>query len=204
METCIFCKIANGEIPAATLYEDEDFRVILDLGPASKGHSLIIPKSHVANIYEIPDELAAKAMLLAKKMAGDGEGATALFETKVIHAASKEDARTLAKSVICSSLTKAAIFGHDANWGRILCALGYSGAKFDPENVDLYFESKSGKIHIFGNGVACDYSEEEATKILSDPEVTALVDMHMGDAEATAWGCDLSYDYVKINADYRS
>lgn len=130
--------------------------------------------------------------------------ATALFETKVIHAASKEDARTLAKSVICSSLTKAAIFGHDANWGRILCALGYSGAKFDPENVDLYFESKSGKIHIFGNGVACDYSEEEATKILSDPEVTALVDMHMGDAEATAWGCDLSYDYVKINADYRS
>ena len=141
---------------------------------------------------------------LAKKMAGDGEGATALFETKVIHAASKEDARTLAKSVICSSLTKAAIFGHDANWGRILCALGYSGAKFDPENVDLYFESKSGKIHIFGNGVACDYSEEEATKILSDPEVTALVDMHMGDAEATAWGCDLSYDYVKINADYRS
>ena len=137
-------------------------------------------------------------------MAGDGEGATALFETKVIHAASKEDARILAKSVICSSLTKAAIFGHDANWGRILCALGYSGAKFDPENVDLYFESKSGKIHIFGNGVACDYSEEEATKILSDPEVTALVDMHMGDAEATAWGCDLSYDYVKINADYRS
>ena len=101
--------------------------------------------------------------------------------------------------MICSSLTKAAIFGHDANWGRILCALGYSGAKFDPENVDLYFESKSGKIHIFGNGVACDYSEEEATKILSDPEVTALVDMHMGEAEATAWGCDLSYDYVKIN-----
>ena len=141
---------------------------------------------------------------LAKKMAGDGEGATALFETKVINAVSKEDARTLAKSVICSSLTKAAIFGHDANWGRILCALGYSGAKFDPENVDLYFESKSGKIHIFGNGVACDYSEEEATKILSDPEVTALVDMHMGEAEATAWGCDLSYDYVKINGDYRT
>ncbi|MBO4980473.1 MAG: bifunctional glutamate N-acetyltransferase/amino-acid acetyltransferase ArgJ [Lachnospiraceae bacterium] len=141
---------------------------------------------------------------LAKKMAGDGEGATALFETRVVGAATKEDARILAKSVICSSLTKAAIFGHDANWGRILCALGYSGVKFDPENVDLYFQSKSGKIHIFGNGVACDYSEEEATRILSDPEVTALVDMHMGDAQATAWGCDLSYDYVKINADYRS
>lgn len=141
---------------------------------------------------------------LAKKMAGDGEGATALFETKVVGAATKEEARILAKSVICSSLTKAAIFGHDANWGRILCALGYSGVTFDPENVDLYFESKSGKIHIFGKGVACDYSEETATSILSDPEVTALVDMHMGDAEATAWGCDLSYDYVKINADYRS
>ena len=141
---------------------------------------------------------------LAKKMAGDGEGCTALFEVKVIGAESKEQAVTLSKSIITSSLTKAAIFGHDANWGRILCALGYSGAKFDPENVDLYFESKSGKIHIFGNGVACDYSEEEATKILSDPEVTALVDMHMGEAEATAWGCDLSYDYVKINADYRS
>ena len=110
----------------------------------------------------------------------------------------------MAKSVICSSLTKAAIFGHDANWGRILCAMGYSGAKFDPENVDLYFQGESGKIHIYGSGVACDYSEEEATKILSDPEVTVLADMHMGDGEATAWGCDLSYDYVKINADYRS
>ncbi len=141
---------------------------------------------------------------LAKKMAGDGEGATALFEVKVINGDTKENARTLAKSVICSSLTKAAIFGHDANWGRILCALGYSGASFDPENVDLYFRSKSGNIHIFSGGVACDYSEEEATKILSDEEVTALVDMHMGDACATAWGCDLSYDYVKINADYRS
>ena len=137
-------------------------------------------------------------------MAGDGEGATALFETKVVGAASKEDARTLAKSVICSSLTKAAIFGHDANWGRILCALGYSGAQFDPENVDLWFQSVSGSIHIYGNGVACDYSEEEATKILSDPEVTVLVDMHMGEQTAAAWGCDLSYDYVKINADYRS
>lgn len=141
---------------------------------------------------------------LAKKMAGDGEGATALFETKVIGAKTKEDARILSKSVICSSLTKAAIFGHDANWGRILCALGYSGADFDPEKVELFFQSKSGSIRIYGNGVATDYSEEEATKILSDKEVTVLVDMHMGEAEATAWGCDLSYDYVKINADYRS
>lgn len=141
---------------------------------------------------------------LAKKIAGDGEGATALFEVKVIHADNKEDAKTLAKSVITSSLTKAALFGHDANWGRILCALGYSGAKFDPEAIELYLESSAGKILIFKDGMAVDYSEEEATRILSCSEVTALVDMKMGEAEATAWGCDLTYDYVKINADYRS
>ena len=141
---------------------------------------------------------------LAKKIAGDGEGATALFEVKVIHADNKEDAKTLAKSVITSSLTKAALFGHDANWGRILCALGYSGAKFDPEAIELYLESSAGKILIFKDGMAADYSEEEATRILSCSEVTALVDMKMGEVEATAWGCDLTYDYVKINADYRS
>ena len=141
---------------------------------------------------------------LAKMMAGDGEGATALFETKVIHAANKEDARTLAKSVICSSLTKAAIFGHDANWGRILCALGYSGASFDPEAIELFFESSAGRLQIYKDGQATDYSEEEATKILSCPVVTVVVDMKMGEAQATAWGCDLTYDYVKINADYRS
>ena len=104
---------------------------------------------------------------LAKKIAGDGEGATALFEVKVIHADNKEDAKTLAKSVITSSLTKAALFGHDANWGRILCALGYSGAKFDPEAIELYLESSAGKILIFKDGMAADYSEEEATRILS-------------------------------------
>lgn len=141
---------------------------------------------------------------LAKMMAGDGEGATALFETKVIGADTKENARILSKSVICSSLTKAAIYGHDANWGRILCALGYSGVQFDPEKIELYFESKSGCIQIYKDGVATDYSEEEASKILADPEVTVLVDMKMGNETATAWGCDLTYDYVKINADYRS
>ena len=141
---------------------------------------------------------------LAKKIAGDGEGATALFEVTIQGAESKEQAVTLAKSVITSSLTKAAIFGHDANWGRILCAMGYSGAKFDPENVDLYFESAAGKLQIITKGVAVDYSEEEATKILSEPKVTAIADIHMGEATATAWGCDLTYDYVKINADYRS
>ena len=141
---------------------------------------------------------------LAKKMAGDGEGCTALFEVKIVGAETKEQAVTLAKSVITSSLTKAAIFGHDANWGRILCAMGYSGAVFDPENVDLYFESAAGKLQIIENGVALPYSEEEATKILSEPEVTATADIKMGSCSATAWGCDLTFDYVKINADYRS
>jgi glutamate N-acetyltransferase/amino-acid N-acetyltransferase len=141
---------------------------------------------------------------LAKKMAGDGEGCTALFEVKVVGAETKEQAKVLAKSVICSSLTKAAIFGHDANWGRILCAMGYSGAQFDPEKVDLYFESAAGKMQIIKDGVAVDYSEEQATRILSEPEVTAVADIGMGDAHATAWGCDLTFDYVRINADYRS
>lgn len=141
---------------------------------------------------------------LAKKMAGDGEGCTALFEVKIIGAESKQQAVTLAKSVITSNLTKAAIFGHDANWGRILCAMGYSGALFDPEKVDLFFESAAGKLKIIENGVALDYSEEEATRILSEPEVTAVADVKMGDQTATAWGCDLTFDYVKINADYRS
>lgn len=142
--------------------------------------------------------------ILSKKIAGDGEGATALFEVKVIGASTKEEAVILSKSVVTSSLTKAAIYGHDANWGRILCALGYSGVSFDPEKVDLYFESRAGKIKIIENGVSTGYSEEEATKILSEDEVTAIADMKMGDASATAWGCDLTYDYVKINADYRS
>ena len=141
---------------------------------------------------------------LAKRMAGDGEGCTALFEVKVVGALDKEQAVTLAKSVITSNLTKAAIFGHDANWGRILCAMGYSGAQFDPERVDLYFESAAGRMKIIQDGVALNYSEAEATKILSEPEVTAIADVKMGDAEATAWGCDLTFDYVKINADYRS
>lgn len=141
---------------------------------------------------------------LAKMMAGDGEGANALFEVKVQGADTLENAKTLAKSVVTSSLTKAAIYGHDANWGRILCALGYAGVEFDPENVDLYFESKAGKIHIVHKGVSTGYSEEEATKILSEDAVTAICDMHMGDFSATAWGCDLTHEYVSINADYRS
>ena len=141
---------------------------------------------------------------LAKKIAGDGEGATALFEVKIIGAESKEQAVTLSKSVVTSSLTKAAIYGHDANWGRILCAMGYSGAQFDPEKVDLFFESKAGKIQIIENGTAVDYSEEKATEILSQEEVKAVADVKMGSESATAWGCDLTHGYIDINADYRS
>lgn len=140
----------------------------------------------------------------AKRLAADGEGACALIECKVINADTKENARILAKSVICSSLTKAAVYGHDANWGRILCALGYSGAKFDPENMELYYQGSQNSMLIYKDGMGTDYSEEEATKVLSEKEVRIIADMKMGTESATAWGCDLTYDYVKINADYRS
>ena len=141
---------------------------------------------------------------LSKKIAGDGEGCTCLFEATVIGAKDKNQARTIAKSVVCSSLTKAAVFGHDANWGRILCAMGYSGAQFDPEVVDIWLESKAGTIKIVENGIATDYSEETATKILSEEEVIAKMDIKEGNETATAFGCDLTYEYVKINGDYRS
>ncbi len=154
--------------------------------------------------YRFLEALYEVNRTLARKIAADGEGATALFECQVVHADSKEQAVTLAKSVITSNLTKSAIFGHDANWGRILCAMGYSGAQFDPEKVDLYFQSAAGTLKIIENGVSTGYSEEEATQILSQPEVTAIADLKMGEAKATAWGCDLTYEYIKINADYRS
>lgn len=141
---------------------------------------------------------------LAKKIAGDGEGATALLEVIVTGASTKEQAKVLAKSVVCSNLTKAAIAGHDANWGRVLCAMGYSGAQFDPEKVDLYFESAAGKLQIIENGVALDYSEEKATEILSQPDITVTADIKEGSEKAAAWGCDLTHGYIDINADYRS
>ena len=175
---------------------------VLLLANGQAGNPKITEKN--ADYEEFKKALNYVNTTLAKKIAGDGEGATALFEVKVIGAATKAEAVTLSKSVVTSSLTKAAIYGHDANWGRILCALGYSGVQFDPEKVDLYFESKAGKIKIIENGVSTGYSEEKATKILSEEAVTAIADMKMGDASATAWGCDLTYDYIKINADYRS
>lgn len=141
---------------------------------------------------------------LSKKIAGDGEGCTCLFEVQVKNALTKEDARTMAKSVVMSSLTKAAVYGHDANWGRILCAMGYSGAEFDPEKVDIYFESANGKLKIVEDGRATDYSEEKATEILSAEHVVAICDCKQDKFSATAYGCDLTHEYVNINADYRS
>ncbi len=141
---------------------------------------------------------------LAKQIAGDGEGATALFEVRVVGAESKEQAKVLSKSIACSNLTKAALAGHDANWGRILCAMGYSGAQFDPERVDLFIESTAGKLQLVDTGVGTDFDEDKATEILSRPHVIATADVKMGTETATAWGCDLTHGYIDINADYRS
>lgn len=156
------------------------------------------------NYYRFVEALNTVNTILAKLMAGDGEGATKLLEVKVVNAESKTEAVTLSKSVATSSLVKTAVYGNDANWGRILCALGYSGVEFDPEKVDLYIESVEGKLKLVEDGMGTDFSEEFATKILSSKEVCAIIDMKMGVAMATAWGCDLTYDYIKINADYRS
>ena len=175
---------------------------VLLLANGMAGNEMITEKNE--DYDKFVEALHAVNVFLSRKIAGDGEGATALFEVKVINAESKEQAVTLAKSIVTSSLTKAAIYGHDANWGRILCAMGYSTAKFEPEKVDIYFESAVGKLKIVENGMATDYSEEKATKILSEPEVTAIADVKMGEFEATAWGCDLTHEYVSINADYRS
>ena len=209
------CNISKKMIQKALSETVQDtFNMVSVDGDTSTNDTVLLLANGQAGNAEITEEnddyfkfkeaLVYVATYLSKQIAGDGEGATALFEVKVINAASKAQAVTLSKSIVTSSLTKAAIYGHDANWGRILCAMGYSGADFDPDKVDIYFESKAGKIKIVEDGTATDYSEEEATKILSEPEVTAIADIKQGAMEATAWGCDLTYDYVKINADYRS
>lgn len=141
---------------------------------------------------------------LSKMMAADGEGASKLLEAQVINASTEEQAKVLSKSIITSNLVKTAVFGSDANWGRIFCAMGYAGVMFDPDVVDLYIESDAGRLKLVEDGMATDYSEEVAKKILSGETITAIADMKAGTAKATAWGCDLTYDYVKINADKRS
>ena len=154
--------------------------------------------------YKFKEALYYVNEYLAKAIAGDGEGATKLLEVQVHGANSIKQDKVIAKSVCTSPLVKTAVYGNDANWGRLLCAMGYSGEEFDPYNVDLSIASEYGTLQLVTKGMATDYSEELATKILSSSEVKAIIDIHNGEYKATAWGCDLTYDYVKINADYRS
>jgi glutamate N-acetyltransferase/amino-acid N-acetyltransferase len=150
------------------------------------------------------EALHAVTSYLCRMIAGDGEGATKLLECKVFHGKDEATAKTVAKSVITSSLLKAAMFGADANWGRVLCAIGYSGADVDVDKIDVAFESAKGNILVCQNGAGVDFSEEKAKEILLEKEIDILVDLKSGDADAVAWGCDLTYDYVKINGDYRT
>ncbi len=141
---------------------------------------------------------------LAIQIAKDGEGASRLITCKVAHAENEDQAETLAKSIVSSSLCKAAMFGHDANWGRVLCAMGYSEAQFDPSKVDVSFASRAGIVNVCSKGKGIEFSEETASSILSEPEIEILVDLNDGKEECVCWGCDLTYDYVKINGDYRT
>lgn len=206
----------SRELLQEALREDikDTYNMVSVDGDTSTNDTVLLLASGLAGNKEITEKgedyfLFTEALrevnkALARKIAGDGEGATALFEVKVVGAASKEDAVKLSKSVVGSSLTKAAIYGHDANCGRVLCALGYAGVDFDPDKVDLTFESAAGKIKVIEDGVMLSFDEIKAKAILSQAEVTAIADMKMGDACATAWGCDLTHEYVSINADYRS
>ena len=148
--------------------------------------------------------LNSVTIALCRKIAGDGEGATKLLECKVTGAANLATAKTVAKSVICSTLLKAAMFGADANWGRVLCAIGYSGADVDVHKVDVAFSSPAGTVAVCKDGAGLDFSEEKAKQVLLEKEIEILVELNSGDAASTAWGCDLTYDYVRINGDYRT
>ena len=194
---------------------EESYNMISVDGDTSTNDTCVLLASALAGNDPITDENSEAYSIfcaaldqvnktLARKMAADGEGASALIEMHVKGAASVQEAKTIAKSVICSSLVKTAVAGHDANWGRVLCAMGYSGEQFDPEKVDLFFESAAGKLKIIENGVDTGYSEEIATKILSEEEIIITADLKQGSCEAVAWGCDLTHEYVSINADYRS
>ena len=192
----------------------DTFNMISVDGDTSTNDTLLLMANGLAENETIKEEnddyntfreaLFEVCRTLAMKMAKDGEGASKLFTAHVVNAKSKEDARVLARSVISSNLSKAAVFGCDANFGRFLCAMGYSGVDFNQEDVELFFESAAGRLQVFNYGIPLDFDEEEALKILKEDEVTIFIDMHEGSSEATAWGCDLTYDYVKINADYRS
>ena len=208
--------VISKEALQAALSSDveETYNMISVDGDTSTNDTVLLLANQMAGNKEIQKgtkefEIFKEALhevntALAKKIAGDGEGATALLEVIVQGAETKDQAKTLAKSVICSNLTKTAIAGHDANWGRILCAMGYAGVEFDPEKTDLFIKSSAGELKLVENGMALDYSEEKATEILSQPEVSIMADIKLGKESAIAWGCDLTHGYIDINADYRS
>lgn len=193
---------------------DDTFNMVSVDGDTSTNDTVVVLANGLAGNEMITEEnadyetfkevLNAVNTFLAKQIAADGEGATRLFQVDVVGAPDKETAKVLAKSIVTSNLTKCAIYGKDANWGRILCAMGYSGAQFDPYKVDIMISSEKGEMKLVENGKATAFDEEKATEILSPDVVIATADIKLGDAKATAWGCDLTYDYVKINADYRS
>jgi glutamate N-acetyltransferase/amino-acid N-acetyltransferase len=193
---------------------ENTFNMISVDGDTSTNDSLFVLANGLAGNTKITEKnddykkfceaLNAVNTYLAQRIAEDGEGATKLFEVIVENAPSKKDAKILSKAVITSNLTKAAVFGSDANFGRILCAMGYSGAEFNPDTVTIQIESANGKTILAENGMPADFSEEQATSILSADKVTARIDVKCGTETATAWGCDLTHEYVSINADYRS
>ncbi len=192
----------------------KSFNMVSVDGDTSTNDMVVLLANGMAGNAEITEEnedfavfmqaLNTVTVCLCRMIAGDGEGATKLLQCIVTGAADEKTAKTVAKSVICSSLTKAAMFGADANWGRVLCAIGYSGAQVDVNKVDVAFRSAEGIIEVCAMGAGVDFSEEKAKQILLEPEIDILVDLNSGDAGATAWGCDLTYDYVKINGDYRT
>ena len=208
--------VISKEALQAALSSDveETYNMISVDGDTSTNDTVLLLANQMAGNKEIQKgtkefEIFKEALhevntTLAKKIAGDGEGATALLEVTVQGAETKQQAKTLAKSVICSNLTKTAIAGHDANWGRILCAMGYAGVEFEPEKTDLFIQSSAGELKLVENGMALNYSEEKATEILSQAEVCVVADIKAGTEKATAWGCDLTHGYIDINADYRS
>ena len=209
------CKISTEMLESALKNDIKNtFNMVSVDGDTSTNDMVTVLANGMAGNEEITAEgedytefmkaLNTVTVYLCRSIAADGEGASKLLECKVSGAIDDENAKIIAKSVICSSLVKAAMFGSDANWGRILCAIGYSGAKVDVNGVSVSFESKAGKITVCENGAGVEFSEEIAKKILLESEITIAVGLKDGEAESTAWGCDLTYDYVKINGDYRT
>ncbi len=176
--------------------------MVTDLANGMAGNEEIVADGEAFDTFM--KALNTVTVHLCRCIAGDGEGATKLLECKVIGAKTDDIAKTVAKSVICSSLTKAAMFGADANWGRVLCAIGYSGADVDVNKIDVAFKSAKGEIPVCKNGAGIEFSEEIAKEILLESEIEILVNLNDGEASSTAWGCDLTYEYVKINGDYRT